>query len=74
VKLEDMKADERFVVTALPYLKGVVLHVGSCGVRVKWDGSDQKRTIKDVDGEVQAEFTAPGKPMLISGHTEVTRV
>jgi hypothetical protein len=74
MRLDDMAVDERFFVTGMPELKGVVLHVGQCGVRVKYDGSDQKRTIKDVDGEVQAEFVAPGKPVLISGGTEVTRV
>lgn len=74
MKLETLSPDERFFVTAIPELRGVVLHVGQCGVRVKYDGTDQKRTIKDVDGEVQAEFTAPGKPVLISGGTEVTRL
>jgi hypothetical protein len=75
MRLDTLSPDERFEVTGMPVLKGIVLHIGSAGVRVKYDGSDQKREVKDkIDGTVLAEFTAPGKPVLISGGTEVTKV
>ncbi len=75
MRLDSLTANQRFKVTGLPDLAGEVLHIGPCGVRVKYDGSDQKREVKDkIDGTILAEFTAPGKPVLISGGTEVTRI
>jgi hypothetical protein len=75
MKLEDIEVGGRFFITAIPEWKGEVLHQGSAGTRVKREGTDQTREIRDrIDGTLLAEFTAPGKPTLISSHTEVTRL
>jgi hypothetical protein len=80
VKIEELEVGERFSFNWCPERTGTVLHVGDSGVMVKEDKSG--RTVRIVKKakwgsgkeDKVCEFEAPGRPMLISGATEVTRI
>lgn len=61
VFLEDLPPGERFI---LGERRGTVLHVGSSGVMVRYDG----RTEVEVNG---AKFTRPITPQQLARRTEV---